>query len=464
MMIRLRYLLPILFVSSVSAEELTLETKPFAVKHAFDAIVLPAEATIIELEAEAWTSFKINKIAAHGASVKKDSPLLVFDSEAIDKQIADLQRSIAQSSLGLQQAKSDLENLKKHVPEQLARLKRAAGVAAEELKYFTETSRKSSEEGAAQSLKRQEQILASYQEELKQLLQMYEADDITEDTEEIILKKQRDSVEYAKFALRMEKLEHKRTLSVDLPRRLVALTESRDDTARQLAVGSESLPRSVKLKELEVAAMEEALKKNKENLADLQKDRKLFEIKAPADGRFYYGAIENGKWTTGDLVKGLREGGAAPLNKGFATFYPATTGLVVEAFLKQEDALVLSKDTKGMASVLGLGHISMPVTLQELSATPGPDGSYGATLAAAWPEGFSPVPGQKVKVRMVSYAAEQAVTVPTKALEFGPKGWTVEVKLADGKTERRAVTKGRVSGDSTEITEGLDAGQVVIVP
>ena len=64
----------------------------------------------------------------------------------------------------------------------------------------------------------------------------------------------------------------------------------------------------------------------------------------------------------------------------------------------------------------------------------------------------------------MSYISEKAIAIPTKALSYGPQGWTAEVKLADGKTEKRPVTRGRSSAEETEITAGLEAGQVVIVP
>jgi HlyD family secretion protein len=54
--------------------------------------------------------------------------------------------------------------------------------------------------------------------------------------------------------------------------------------------------------------------------------------------------------------------------------------------------------------------------------------------------------------------------VPTKAVSFDAAGWTVDVKLADGKTERRPVKRGRVSKDETEILSGLEVGQVIVVP
>ena len=186
-MTRILQIIPALIAASAHAGELTLEMKPFSVTHSFSATVLPVDSSPISLDAEVWTDFSIVSIVAHGSSVKKGDPLVVFDAEGIDRKISDTRQALASETLALAQAELDLATLEKTVPEQLARLKRNAEQAAEELAYFTETRRKASEESAAQSLKRSEQLLASKKEELKQLLKMYEADDITEDTEEIIL-------------------------------------------------------------------------------------------------------------------------------------------------------------------------------------------------------------------------------------------------------------------------------------
>jgi len=460
----LKYLVPALIVANVQAVELTLEAKPFSVSHTFDATALPQDVVRIRLDPEAWSTFEIISISGHGSQVKKGEPLLIFDTADIDRKISDMREAVASETLALAQAELDLSTLETTIPEQLARIKRGAGIGAEELEYFTKTRRKAAEESAQQNLKRQQQVLASFQEELKQLLQMYEADDITEDTEEIILQKQRDSVEYAEYALRMEKLDHTRRLEVELPREEVLLTEKRDDTALQLEKASNDLPRSLEVKKLEVAGLKTSLARNKEALADIEKDRTLFEIKAPADGIFYHGSIEDGKWTTGDLIKGLEPKGSAPVSKDFATFIPNTTNLVVHAFPQQADAAALSIGAEGVATLSGREHLPIPVKITSLSQAPNPDGTYSATLTATWPEKVTPVPGQALEVRMLSYAAEKTLVVPVKALDFGANGWTIEVKLADGKTERRTVTRGRNSGETSEITSGLEAGQVVIVP
>lgn len=461
---RIHHLIPAFIAATAHSGELTLEMKPFFIAHSLDATALPDAASPIRLDAEAWSAFEIVTIAAHGSAVKKGDALVVFETEGIDKKLADTKQAIAAAKLNLAQAELDLATLEKTVPEQLARLERAAAEAAEELEHFTKTSRKSAEESAGFDLKRREQILASYKEELKQLTKMYEADDATEETEEIILQNQLDDVEAAEFALRMEILNHKRTLEVSLPRQLTALTQNRDDTALSLDKGKKDLPRSVELKKLEVAALKTGLERDGKTLADMEKDRALFEIKAPADGIFYHGAIEDGKWTTGDLIKTLATGGAAPVGVTFATFIPATAKPLIQAFPDQAAARVLAAGADGIAVVPGREDISIPISLKSIAATPAPDLTHPATFTATWPENLSSIPGQSLQIRVVSHNNDKAITVPTKALTYGPKGWTVEVKLADGKTEKRPVTRGRSDAENTEITAGLEAGQVIIVP
>jgi gamma-glutamylcysteine synthetase len=226
---RIHQLLPALLAATAYSGELTLEMKPFFIAHSLDATALPDATSPIRLDAEAWSAFEIVSIAAHGSAVKKGDALVIFETEGIDRKLADTKQAIATAKLNLAQAELDLASLEKTVPEQLARLTRAAAVAAEELEHFNKTARKSAEESAGFDLKRREQILASYKEELKQLTKMYEADDATEETEEIILQNQLDAVEAAEFALRMEILNHKRALEVSLPRQLTALTQTRDD-------------------------------------------------------------------------------------------------------------------------------------------------------------------------------------------------------------------------------------------
>jgi len=85
-------------------------------------------------------------------------------------------------------------------------------------------------------------------------------------------------------------------------------------------------------------------------------------------------------------------------------------------------------------------------------------------LSAEWADGAQPAPGAAVEVNVIAYSHDEAISVPKSALTLGGEGWSVEVKLADGKTERRTVSRGRVNGDKVEILSGLESGQVILTP
>ncbi|MEY3897504.1 MAG: hypothetical protein RLZZ214_3025, partial [Verrucomicrobiota bacterium] len=432
------HIIPALIAAASHAGEVTIELRPFSIEKSFTAAALPGgDCALLKIEPKAWTDFKITRVAEHGAKVSKGDVLIRFDSEDIDRKIEDTRREIASGALALAQAEVESKFLQETAPNKLETVRRAAEIAREENTYFTQIRRKASEESASQSLKRSEQILANQREELKQLSKMYEADDITENTEEIILVRQQDAVAAAEFALRMETLDHKRTLGVTLPREAKTLADSERDTAISLKKAETEIPRSIELGKLALDALKTTHQRARQSLTELEADRGLFEFKAAADGTFYHGAIENGRWLTGDSIKNLVLQGRPPLHAAFATFVPGAAKLGLVAFLDEATARALKPDLTGTAGLTGREEVEIPVKILQISAAPNPGGSYRVDLAATWPREPLAVTGATAQIRLISYQQAAAIALPSKALEFGTTGWTVEVKLADGKSERR---------------------------
>ncbi|MEO5916732.1 MAG: hypothetical protein ABIS50_21065 [Luteolibacter sp.] len=459
------HLIPALIAAASHAGEITIEQQPFVVEKSVSAVALPVgDGTLIQLDPKAWAEFTITKIAAHGSKVAKGDILVSFDPEDIDKKLVDARRALEAGTLALQQAELDNKLLQETAPNKLDALRRAAEIAAEENAYFTKIRRKSSEETAAQSLKRSEQILGNQREELRQLTKMYQADDVTEETEEIILVRQQDAVAAAEFALRMETLDHKRTLEVTLPREATTLANNERDTAINLKKAEAEIPRSIEQGKIQLESLKTANQRAKEELAQLEADRALFEIKAPGDGFFYHGPIEKGRWTPGKVVEALVPHGRPPIHTAFATFVPNSVKLELISFLDDATARSLKPDLSGIATLAGREDVEIPVKLATLAGAPGADGTYRADFSLTWPKDLTPAAGATAQIRLIAYQQAAAVVVPNKALAFGASGWTVEVKLADGKTERRPVKRGRVSSDETEIVSGLEVGQVIVVP
>lgn len=459
-------LAPVLSFSilALNAAEITVALRPFTVQKSATGTVMPAEGSVaVQLLPKSWQEFEIEELAAHGQKITKGEVLVKFDAEAIDRKLEDTRRTLATNELNLAQAEADLKNLMETAPHRMNALKRAAEIAAEEHGYFTKTRRKAEEEAAAQALERSKQSLDNQQEELKQLTQMYAADDLTEETEEIILTRQKNAVEAAEFALRMAKLDHQRTIEVNLPLEAEKLANQQRDTSIAKLKGEKDIPREIELKKIEVESLRTGLARSKQALADLEHDRALFEIKAPANGWFYHGPITNGRWLPGETVKTLIKHGKPPVKQSFASFVPDNAALSLTAFLDESSARGLKEGVAGNATLAGREDIALPVKLTRISPTPEPDGSYRADFSAEWPKDTRPVVGATARIDLIAYHQPAAIAIPTKALRYGVDGWTAEVKLADGKSERRKVKRGRVAGDITEILGGLEVGQVVVI-
>ncbi|MGL5019910.1 MAG: hypothetical protein ACRDBP_17375 [Luteolibacter sp.] len=459
------HLIPALIAAASHAGEVTIDLRPFSIEKSFTATALPGgDSMLLKIEPKAWTDFKISEIADHGKRLAKGDVLVRFDPEEIDRKIADTRAELAAGALTLAQAEADLKTLQETSPHKLEAHRRAAEIAKQEHTYFTQVRRKASEDTATQARKRSEQILSNQREELKQLTKMYEADDVTENTEEIILVRQQDAVAAAEFALQMEVLDHQRTLEVTLPREAKTLADSERDTALSLKKVEADIPRSIELAKLALENLKTTRKRSQESLAELESDRTHFEFKATADGVFYHGPIENGRWTVGDWLKGLVPQGKVTPNVAFATFVPGAAKLSLVAFVDEATARSLPPELAGTATLTGREDLEIPVKLTALASTPNTSGTYRADLTATWPKDAPPVAGATAQIRLISYQQASAIVVPTRALTFAAGGWTVGVKLADGKTENRPIKRGRVSGDETEILSGLEVGQVIVVP
>jgi HlyD family secretion protein len=446
------------------AAEITIEKRPFVIRHAVTATALPEEVSLLQLNASAWSDFEIMRIAPHGSRASKDDVLVTFDPDDIDQKIHDVRKTVETRAIEIAQAGLELSHLEITSPHRLDAMKRAAAEAREENTYFTETRRKAEEEGAAQSLRYAEISLENDREELRQLEKMYAADDLTEETEEIILKRQKDQVIAAEFQFRMQQLNYKRTREVLLPRKAVTLADAERDTTIVLTKFMDDAPRAIARKKLELQTLETTAVRDKELLSKLEADRKQFELKAPSDGWFYYGVIENGRWTAGDVIKPLVTHGKPVPRRPFATFIPATAKMKLIASLKGDVASQLDKDLSGVAWITGREDAEFPVKLIFASSAPEPDGQFTAEFSAQWPDKLKIAPASSVNISLITYQAPDAIMLPAKAVEFGTSGWTVAVKLADGKTERRPVKRGRVFNDTCEIISGIEPGQVVVVP
>ncbi len=470
----MRYLSLLAATMAVSpAAEVTVEPKPFTIDRSFQATILPAKPVLVSIDPESWADFTIEEILPHGTAVKKGDVLVKFDREGYDRRLEDLKRAVESRALTL--ASQELAFLKfgEETAIRLEAARRAQRVAAEELEYFAKIGRKAQEEEVADDLEGSKRRLEAAQEELKQLKMMYDADDLTEQTEEIILKRQEYAVKSSELALKLAELSTTRTLQVLLPRRAESLTTDAKSTSIDLEKSENNLPRALETARLDLETARIAAAREKDELADLEKDGVLLELKASADGIFYHGSLDEGRWTLGELAKVLVRGGKVPFIRPFASVVPDDVDLGLVAHVDESTARSLKKAMKGSVTAGGREDVALTGVIQKVAGVPAADGRYRVDLLPEWPEDeklewpadLDVAAGMNFECRFVVHKGDAVVTVPTKALRAADEGkWTVQVKMADGKSETRSIVRGRISGDRVEIAGGLDAGQVVIIP
>jgi hypothetical protein len=446
------------------AEELTLETRPFEVILSVPATVSPGSVQqIVELSPKAWSSFEVSMVAPHGGMVKKGDPVLLFETEEIDRAIFQKTNDLKITKLDLAAAKRDLEQLEKTIPHKLAAAERAASIAAEEHDYFTRTRRKAAEDSSAERLKETRLMLENQREELKQLGAMYDADDLTEQTEEIILTRQKDRVAGAEFDLKMAELRHRRMMDVELPREAIELAEAERDTRIALDRAKADLPESLVKAKLRLAKLEQDLALLADGLAKLEADRgTCFTYKAADDGILLHGFFKAGKWEDLSGKEALKPHGKPALHSPLMTIAKSATYSGLVASLAQSDAIKIREGQVGEAVLKGLEDQPFPVKLESIATTP-TQGSHPATFTATWGK-TKPIPLTQATIRLPIYQNDKAIVIPAKAMHYSADGWYVKRKLAEGSSERHPVVRGRSSGEEVEITSGLEAGQVIVLP
>ena len=197
------------------------------------------------------------------------------------------------------------------------------------------------------NLKIAEDYLAYEEEELKQLVKMYEADDLTEETEEIVLRRTRDDVERSRYRRALARQSLEKGLEVDVPR-------SQEDVEDALKKASLALQRALTVAETEVAEKEanveqldRALRRAEQRLSRLAADQQCMTLTAPISGLVYLGEQQFGKWSnSGPLAARLQPGTNIKPQQVLMTVVEPAVGRIV-AMVPEADLQHLAMNRSG---------------------------------------------------------------------------------------------------------------------
>ena len=427
-----------------------------------DAVLESLEMQPIKIVPKAWTDFTVVDAVAHGSKVNKGDVLVRLDPDKLKDQIEDLENEKPNAKVGYELATAELENLEQSTPLKLEASRRSFRNADEDYSYFESTGKPQREKSAKFSLKSSEQRLENALEELKQLEKMYAADDLTEETEEIVLKRQKYAVEASQFYLESSKLSTTRDLEVLIPREQETLKNGRRDQELALALAEQNVPKNLTKKRLDYEKLKRDQKKSEKKLADLKNDLEAMTIKAPADGMVYYGACENGKWTSGSSVaKKLIAGGKLQANEVFMTIIDPEK-VVLKATIQESELGNFKIGQKGTASPVFAPEKKLQVKLEDLGYIPLPGGGFEAKMSVKREKGLRLMPGMTCKVSFTEGNGEETLLAPKDAvLSEGDENYVLLSKGSN--SEKRTVKIGKSDDKMTQILEGLAEGDKVVL-
>jgi len=406
----------------------TVKKEPFSVNVSLKGVFEALRMTEIVLDAEEWSSFKVLRAVKHGERVKEGALLVAFDAEGIDKAIADLRRAQALRKAEIAQAQLELKQAEESLPFDRRAAERDKKRADENLKRFLEVERPFSVKATEQSFKQAKRFLEYELEELRQLEKMYKEDDLTEETEEIVLKRQRDAVDSARFNLERVTLDRKRKLTVSLPRQEEDLREA--------------------------ARPEERLKK-------LLKDRALMTLKSPVSGIVYYGSCTNGVWSNPEQIASKLKPGGMFQPGGVLMTIVSPRPVIVRSTIPEKDLHLVRPGIRGWAQPVGFPDLKLTAVVRKVDSIPRGSGSFGAEVTVSTGgEAEAVMPGMNCTLKLVAYRKKEAVTVPVTAVFTDGEDGVSYVYLAGKgkKPVKRKVETGKRNEKKVEILKGLKPG------
>jgi len=236
------------------------------------------------------------------------------------------------------------------------------------------------------------------------------------------------------------------------------LANARLDVGRyaKLAAGQFSSGQQVDTARALAAQLEAQVRGDQAQIDTARTNLGYTTVTAPIDGRIGFRQVD-----AGNLV---RAGDPSPLTL-IAQLKPIS---VVFTLPQQSLPAVATAMQDGMPAVLALrsgGDATNPLDRGQLAVLDNQvDPATGTIkLKATFPNGKLVLwPGGFVNVRMLTQTLRGVTTVPTAAVQRGPRGAYLYVVATDNVAQRRAVKIGHEDDGTSVITEGVSPGEQVV--
>ena len=417
------------------------------------------EAFPFSVDTTTGSELKVLTPPTHGKHIKKGDSLLTLDLEKIQKKIDDLKYEISISELNIQILKNEQKRDESLAKIDLSQLNRTEKNLIEDMEYFKNVELPFEKKTSIVELKRYEENLSYAMEELNQLKKMYEADDLTEETEEIILQRTQNEVNRMKFSLEGAKIRNNKRLKLEIPRSEAEMMDESKKKKLSLQTDRIIKPTEVIKKKLELKKIEEQKKHLTENKNKLENDLKKMKVLSPIAGTLIIGTFDLGKWSGSKIFETkLNKGGLLKPHEEFVTICPIQKS---QARIRvPEKNLLEIRQVKNGKIISGLNpNEKLSARITKVGKIPVTPEHYDAVVQFDIPKGEKiPHPGTTCSLKVVTYEKKDAITLPLTSVfkeDHDPDQKYVYILSPKGKPVKKIIETGKPFGTSIEVINGI---------
>ncbi|WP_197455984.1 HlyD family efflux transporter periplasmic adaptor subunit [Stieleria neptunia] len=244
---------------------------------------------------EHLTNLVIERIVPSGTSVTEGQTLVWFETKPLDDKIRSAESDLAIARLDLESDEFAHEQFLKQQTLDKAKARRTRDQAQQAYDNYQRVDRERAIKQAKFSLESSQFSLESATEEYRQLEQMYKEDDLTEESEEIVLRRAKRAMESAQFSLDRAKIQHDRTIKQSIPRD----DANQEETLARALIDYEKAVHAMGIdkqkRELELRRKRVKLEQQAEKFDEMRAERKKVVLKSALDGIFVYGTVTRAK-------------------------------------------------------------------------------------------------------------------------------------------------------------------------
>ena len=386
--------------------------------------------------------------------VRKDQLLIAFDRTQVDWALSTTENEWAVARAAL--AKIEVDQKLAVLAEQMGLRQAEEAVRNGEgtKKWFEEVDGPQMQLSADLMVKQAQTAVDDQTDELDQLKKMYQGEELTTATADIVVRRAVRSLEQGKIVLKMQQERRDKAKAFEYPITRQRMLDGLETTRQGLVAVKAAQEQAAVLRAAAMQAAKTAVEAATKRLADLKEDAAQFQIKSPSDGVLAYGAQADGVWVNGDpkLVKvGERVAAGQVLMRVYRPGKLRLTANLPEAQAFWVEPGMNARVTP--AAMPQAGYEGKTAAVETLSK-PNVGLAFAVNVDVDNADAKL-VPGMRATVAIDAGKVSDVLLVPLSAVSAGK----AQVKRKDGTIAEKAVKLGKTDGQQAEVLSGAERGR-----